>query len=61
MMNDDVTDLYNRVKVGTKVVVTWDSYADGKITPGQSPYEQAKSKGNDRSAAVQTKKQSSPR
>ena len=61
LYNKDVVDLYERVKVGTKVVVTWDSYADGKITPGQSPYEQAKTKGNDRSAAVQTKKQSSPR
>lgn len=66
LYNKDVVDLYDRVKVGTKVIVTWDSYADGKITPGQSPYDQNakggdKGKGNDRSAAVQTKKQSSPR
>jgi lipoprotein-anchoring transpeptidase ErfK/SrfK len=68
LYNKDVMDLYERVKVGTKVIVTWDSYADGKITPGHSPYEQnakggdkGPAKGNDRSAAVQTKKQSSPR
>jgi lipoprotein-anchoring transpeptidase ErfK/SrfK len=67
LYNKDVMDLYERVKVGTKVVVTWDSYANGKITPGHSPYENAKGgdkgseKGNDRSASVQTKKQSSAR
>lgn len=60
LYNKDVMDLYERVKVGTRVIVTWDSYADGKITPGHSPYEQPKEKG-DRSASVQTKKQSSQR
>lgn len=65
LYNKDVVDLYERVKLGTKVIVTWDSYQDGKITPGKSPYEDAKNSvkidGKDRSAAVQSKKPSSTR
>ncbi len=65
LYNKDVMDLYERVKLGTKVIVTWDSYRDGKITPGKSPYEDAKNgtkiDGKDRSAAVQAKKPSSTR
>ena len=29
MYNKDVVDLYNRVKIGSKVVVTWQSYGGG--------------------------------
>jgi lipoprotein-anchoring transpeptidase ErfK/SrfK len=63
LYNKDVVDLYDRVKLGTKVIVTWDSYADGKFTPGRSPYEDAKApagpvkKMNARSAAVAAKKE----
>lgn len=66
LYNKDVVDLYDRVKLGTKVIVTWDSYADGKLTPGRSPYDEAKTpaapakKGNARSAAVQSKKPQQP-
>lgn len=62
LYNKDIVDLYERVKLGTKVVVTWDSYADGRITPGRSPYEDAKApaaplkKMSARSASVQPKK-----
>ncbi len=65
LYNKDVVDLYDRVKIGTKVIVTWDSYADGRITPGKSPYDEAKAppaakKVNTRSAAVQIKKAPQP-
>lgn len=59
LYNKDVVDLYDRVKMGAKVTITWDSYRDGKITPGVSPYDEVKKddgkskKGSrDRSAAA---------
>jgi lipoprotein-anchoring transpeptidase ErfK/SrfK len=27
MFNNDVIDLYNRTKIGTKVIVTWQTYS----------------------------------
>lgn len=54
LYNKDVIDLYDRVKLGTRVTVTWDSYLDGRITPGKSPYDEAraKDKQGDRSASA---------
>ena len=38
MLNDDVEDLYNRVQVGTRVVVLpFDKQADASSAPGQPP------------------------
>jgi lipoprotein-anchoring transpeptidase ErfK/SrfK len=41
MYNQDVLDLYPRVKVGAKVVVTWDTYR-GKATPVAAASEEAR-------------------
>jgi lipoprotein-anchoring transpeptidase ErfK/SrfK len=58
LYNKDVVDLYDRVKLNAKVIITWDSYVDGKIKPIPSPYDEPKSgkKGSqDRSAAVRSR------
>lgn len=57
LYNKDIVDLYDRVKMGAKVIITWDSYANGKIVPGTSPYDEAKGKkgAQDRSAAMRAK------
>ncbi len=39
MYNNDVVDLYDRVNMGAKVTVTWDSFRDGYRTPNSAkPY-----------------------
>ena len=57
LYNKDVVDLYDRVKLGAKVTITWNSYLDGKIKPIPSPYDEVKGKKNsqDRSAAVRSR------
>lgn len=58
LYNKDVVDLYDRVKLNAKVIITWDSYVDGKIKPIPSPYDEVKGgkKGSqDRSAAVRSR------
>jgi lipoprotein-anchoring transpeptidase ErfK/SrfK len=44
MFNEDVLDLYPRVKIGTKVIVTWNNFnADGVIASAETPAASAAS------------------
>lgn len=47
MFNEDVLDLYPRVPVGTKVLVTWDKFKTGAVTTASSSPSKSSSSSGD--------------